>query len=104
MQFSFEPPAPLYVLLLCLPLAFYYHRFFYSPVANKPVNRDLKHDKPLKTIMQPPRDDLVPAKDNLFTLKELEQYNGSDASKPIYVAIKGLFSSTLTLYPLFHQH
>jgi len=39
--------------------------------------------------MQPPRDDLAPPKDNPFSLEELKQYNGSDPSKPIYVAIKG---------------
>ncbi|EPT04738.1 hypothetical protein FOMPIDRAFT_1113186 [Fomitopsis schrenkii] len=39
--------------------------------------------------MQPSRDDLVPPKDDPITLAELKQYDGSDSSKPIYVAIKG---------------
>jgi membrane-associated progesterone receptor component len=98
MQFSFEPSAPLYVLLLCLPLAFFCHRRFYSQPADQPVTRDLKQDKPLKTIMQAPRDDLAPPKDNPFSLEELKQYNGSDPSKPIYVAIKGVFNSIPTFF------
>lgn len=98
MQFSFEPPALLYALVLCLPLGFFYHRHFYSRAVPKFVIRDLK---PLKTVMQPPRDDLAPPKDDPFTLKELTQYDGSDASRPIYVAIKGVLNS-LPANPLFH--
>ncbi len=30
-----------------------------------------------------------PPKDDPFTAEQLAQYNGSDASKPVYVAIKG---------------
>jgi hypothetical protein len=32
---------------------------------------------------------LDPPKDSVFTPQELSQFDGSDASKPIYVAIKG---------------
>ncbi|KAI8992934.1 progesterone binding protein [Trametes punicea] len=39
--------------------------------------------------MQPPRTDLAPPKDDPFTVEQLKQYDGSDSSKPIYVAIKG---------------
>ncbi|KAH7923159.1 cytochrome b5 [Leucogyrophana mollusca] len=39
--------------------------------------------------MQPPRTDLDPPKDDPFTVEQLKQYDGSDPSKPIYVAIKG---------------
>ncbi|PCH35984.1 cytochrome b5 [Wolfiporia cocos MD-104 SS10] len=38
--------------------------------------------------MQPPRTDLAPPKDDPITVEELKQYDGSDPSKPIYVAIK----------------
>lgn len=41
------------------------------------------------TIMQAPREDLIPPKDDPFTLEELKAFDGSDASKPVYVAIKG---------------
>lgn len=40
--------------------------------------------------MQAAREDLPPPKDDPFTLEQLKQFDGSDASKPIYVSIKGL--------------
>ena len=42
-----------------------------------------------KSVMQPPRTDLAPPKDDPFTMEHLKQFDGSDPSKPIYVAIKG---------------
>ncbi|KAI0364428.1 progesterone binding protein [Pilatotrama ljubarskyi] len=39
--------------------------------------------------MQPPQANLAPPKDDPFTVEQLKQYDGSDPSKPIYVAIKG---------------
>jgi hypothetical protein len=88
-----EYSVPLYALLLSLPLAFIYHQYFYRPPVDRPTNHGSSSEKPLKTIMQAPRDDLVPPKDDPFTLEQLKQYDGSDSTKPIYVAIKGLFDS-----------
>ncbi|KAI0743671.1 cytochrome b5-like heme/steroid binding domain-containing protein [Daedaleopsis nitida] len=42
-----------------------------------------------KPVMQPAKDDLAPPKDDSFTLEQLKAFDGSDPSKPIYVAIKG---------------
>jgi len=53
------------------------------------------------TIMQAPREDLPPPKDDPFTLEELKAFDGSDASKPVYVAIKGTLSSSSSSLPLF---
>ncbi|EJF65199.1 progesterone binding protein [Dichomitus squalens LYAD-421 SS1] len=39
--------------------------------------------------MQPPRTDIAPAKHDPFTVEQLKQFDGTDLSKPIYVAIKG---------------
>ncbi|KAI0708911.1 progesterone binding protein [Cerioporus squamosus] len=39
--------------------------------------------------MQPPQADLAPPKDDPFTLEQLKAFDGTDPSKPIYVAIKG---------------
>ena len=39
--------------------------------------------------MQAPRNDMAPPKDDPFTTEELKQYDGSDSSKPILMAIKG---------------
>jgi membrane-associated progesterone receptor component len=94
---SSEYSIPVYALLLSLPLAFFYYRHFYRPSVDQPVNHRSSDDKPLKTIMQAPRDDLAPPKDDPFTLEQLKQYDGSDPAKPIYVAIKGLFDSVLFL-------
>lgn len=40
-------------------------------------------------MMQPERTDLEPPKDDPFTQEQLKAYDGTDASKPVYVAIKG---------------
>ncbi|KAG8864243.1 hypothetical protein FRB96_006064 [Tulasnella sp. 330] len=41
------------------------------------------------TIMSPPKADLAPPRSDPFTLQELKRYDGTDASLPIYVSIKG---------------
>lgn len=47
--------------------------------------------KQLKTVMQPPQTNLAPPKDESFTTEQLRQFDGSDPTRPIYVAIKGLW-------------
>ncbi|KAI1794252.1 cytochrome b5-like heme/steroid binding domain-containing protein [Ganoderma leucocontextum] len=56
-------------------------------------NQAPEKDKPdsaseTKSVMQPPRTDLAPPKDNSFTVEQLKHFDGTDPSKPIYVAIK----------------
>ena len=46
--------------------------------------------KPLKSIMSAPREDLAPPKDDPYTPEQLKAYDGSNPTKPIYVAIKGM--------------
>ncbi|KAJ7854687.1 cytochrome b5 [Mycena olivaceomarginata] len=78
-----------YGLVLLLPAAYLAHRYTRSaapPPAPDPAPAD---EKPVKSIMQAPRDDLAPPKDDPFTLEQLKEFDGSDASKPIYVSIKG---------------
>lgn len=71
-----------------------------SPPQPTPAEADSK--KPLKSIMQAPRSDLAPAKDDPFTTEELKQYDGTDSSKPILVAIKGApIDSQVTLGQLY---
>lgn len=43
--------------------------------------------------MQPERTDLDPPKNDPFTQEQLKAYDGTDASKPVYVAIKGKLCS-----------
>ena len=52
------------------------------------------------SIMQAPREDLFPPKDDPFTLEELKAFDGSDANKPVYVAIKGTLSSSSLSLPI----
>lgn len=57
-----------------------------------------KQDKSEPTsVMQAPKTDLDPPKDDPYTLEQLKAFDGTDPSKPIYVAIKGapLLSSPL---------
>ena len=80
----------IYALALGLPLLFLFRRRVLPRPPPRPALTAQTDDKDsLKTIMQPPRDDLDPPKDDPFTLSALAQYDGSDDSKPIYVSIKG---------------
>jgi len=89
----------IYLLIFGLP-ALYLFRLrllsFFSPStttlneANQPLTTSTTTPEPKpKNIMQPTRDDLLPPKNDPFTLEELRQYDGSDPTKPIYVSIKG---------------
>ncbi|KAF8233366.1 cytochrome b5 [Tricholoma matsutake] len=53
--------------------------------------------RPLKSIMSAPRDDLAPPKDDPYTPEQLKAYDGADPDKPIYVAIKG------TIFDVTHK-
>lgn len=61
----------------------------------EPTETEKKTEEESKTIMQPARDDLQPPKDDPWTLQQLKEFDGSDPSKPIYVAIKGTTPSSL---------
>jgi len=84
-----------YGLALFLPVLYLVYRqypsilsvFRSSPPQPTPAEAD--STKPLKSIMQAPRDNLAPPKDDPFTTEQLKQYDGTDSSKPILVAIKG---------------
>lgn len=79
-----------YVLALAIPVIYLTYRHYARPQPTQIPAEDCK--KPLKSIMQPPRNDLEPPKDDPYTTEALKQFDGSDPSKPIYVAIKGLSS------------
>jgi membrane-associated progesterone receptor component len=96
MSLSSTPPAQLalYAVLLALPLAAFAARRFSTPTAAQPI-ATTKEEEP-KSIMQPARDDLAPPLDTPYTRAELSAFDGSDPSKPIYVAIKGPFPPSLS--------
>ncbi|KAJ8494580.1 hypothetical protein ONZ45_g9723 [Pleurotus djamor] len=83
----------IYGLLLVLPAAFFVRQYASkkasAPKPLKDADDKESEQKPAKSIMQPPKTDLAPPKDDPITLEELKQFDGSDESKPIYVAIKG---------------
>ncbi|KAF9487437.1 cytochrome b5 [Pleurotus eryngii] len=91
-MFTIEGPV-IYALLLIVPVALLLsRRRSIKASAPKPLADETdkeKEQKPAKSIMQPPRDDLVAPKEDPYTVEQLKAFDGSDPSKPIYVAIKG---------------
>lgn len=77
-------------LALLLPVLLLRRHFSKTTSAHASATPQSRGDdeKP-KTIMQPPREDLAPPKDDPYTLEQLKAFDGSDPSKPIYVSIKG---------------
>lgn len=51
-------------------------------------NENEEESKPA-SVMQSVNPDLAPPRDDPYTLEQLKAFDGSDESKPIYVAIKG---------------
>lgn len=79
-----------YALVIVLPLLYLFRRR--ALARNRPtpaVTAQADDKQSLKTIMQAPRGDLDPPKNDPFTLSQLSQFDGSDPTKPIYVSIKG---------------
>jgi hypothetical protein len=79
----------IYTVALGLPAAYLIYRHFSPKSAVVVLTEAETQERPLKTIMQPPREDLAPPKDDPFTLDDLKQFDGTNESKPIYVSIKG---------------
>jgi membrane-associated progesterone receptor component len=78
-------------LTLAFPLILFY-RLTASPKPTAKPAQAPQGDKDKKkstTMMQPERTDLDPPKNDPFTQEQLKAYDGTDAGKPVYVAIKG---------------
>lgn len=90
----------IYAIALGLPLLFLVRRRALSQPPPRPAVTTTQTDEKnsLKTIMQAPRGDLDPPKDDPFTLSALAEFDGSNDTKPIYVSIKG--NAKLVLYVL----
>ncbi|KAG2154349.1 cytochrome b5 [Suillus bovinus] len=66
----------IYGLVLALPLLYLVQqRTLSSSHQSPPVDSKPEEKKSLKTIMQPPRDDLDPPKDDPFTLDQLKEFD-----------------------------
>ncbi|KAF5376277.1 hypothetical protein D9615_008515 [Tricholomella constricta] len=87
----------IYGFALAIPAVYLTYRHFYVPSRATPQPASEPTRKPLKSIMQAPREDLAPPKDDPYTTEELKQYNGSNRNLPIYVAIKG------TIFDVSHK-
>lgn len=85
----------LYSLLLALPVVYIARRTLASATPKAMASADVKKDEEPKTLMQPPREDLQPPKNDPITLEQLKEFDGSDPSKPIYVSIKGAILPTV---------
>ena len=76
-------------LIVTFPVIYLLTKYFNTPATPPPAKAEEPKEKKSKSIMQPENTDLAPPKDDPFTLEQLKQYDGSDPSKPIYLAIKG---------------
>lgn len=99
----------LYSLLIAIPFAYLFLKRTLERKFQTGVVESLADNKaPAQTttsIMQAPSDNLAPPKDDPFTVEQLKQYDGSDPSKPIYVAIKGAWHHfTHALTHLLRRH
>ncbi|KAK2464787.1 hypothetical protein APHAL10511_003205 [Amanita phalloides] len=79
-----------YGALFAIP-AYITYRLFAGKNTTSSTTRVPAEDtnRPLTSVMQPPRTDLTEPKDDPFTPEQLREYDGSVPGKPIYVAIKG---------------
>jgi len=97
-----------YIAILILPLSYLILAarvrlstlFKRSPARPEQTPAEKEPKKQLKTVMQPPRMDLAPPKDDPFTTEQLKEFDGTELSKPIYVAIKGWFVVVKLITPL----
>jgi len=87
-----------YVVAFVVPIVYIFYRRRSSPIVTAVIQEDNK--RPLKSIMQAAREDLAPPKDDPYTSEQLKQYDGSDPTKPIFVAIKGSFHLFVSLFVL----
>ncbi|KAI0694284.1 cytochrome b5-like heme/steroid binding domain-containing protein [Cytidiella melzeri] len=91
----------LIALLLAIPAVLIYHAVYPAQTtpssAAETSETEKKSEEQPKTIMQAARTDLAPPKDDPFTLEQLKEFDGSEPSKPIYVAIKG------TIFDVSHK-
>jgi len=51
------------------------------------------------SVMQPPNKNLAESLDVPYTREQLKEFDGSDPSKPIYVAIKGIVVFSFSISP-----
>lgn len=85
-------------LLAVLTLAYVFLRRA-PPDSPQPQTEDTNPKPRAGSIMQPPNENLAEPLNIPYTQEQLRQFDGSDPSKPIYVAIKGIVASSCDLSP-----
>jgi len=70
------------------------------PDSPRPQEEDTNPEPRTGSIMQPPNENLAKPLDIPYTQAQLREFDGSDPSKPIYVAIKGRIAFSCSLSPL----
>lgn len=69
------------------------------PDSPQPQPEDTSPKPRAGNIMQPPNESLAEPLDVPYTQEQLREFDGSDPSKPIYVAIKGITALSCGLSP-----
>ena len=69
------------------------------PESSQPQTGDTNQKSRTGNIMQPPNENLAEPLDVPYTQEQLKEFDGSNPSKPIYVAIKGIFAFSSSLFP-----
>lgn len=71
--------------------------FLLRPASQDSQTEDTDSKSRTGSVMQPPSNNLAEPLDVSYTQEQLKEFDGSDPSKPIYVAIKG--TTILPLVP-----
>jgi membrane-associated progesterone receptor component len=78
-----------YAVVFVVPIAYLIYRRRRSSSTTVTALPAEDNKRPLKSVMQAAKEGLAPPKNDPFTTEQLKQFDGSDSTKPIYVAIKG---------------
>ena len=87
----FNESQLLILVILSVPVLYYLYLVPEKRPENSTTttsNEKEAEDEQPKTVMQPENPELAPPRDDPFTAEQLKEFDGSDESKPIYVAIK----------------
>lgn len=86
----FNESQLLILIILSVPILYYLYLVPSTPANPLATTSNEKKDadEQPETVMQPENPELAPPRDDPFTVEQLKEFDGSDESKPIYVAIK----------------
>ena len=85
-------------LLAVLTITYFFLRQT-PPDSAQPQPEDTNQKPRTGNIMQPPNENLAVPLNVPYTQEQLREFDGSDPSKPIYVAIKGITALSCSPFP-----